>query len=452
MLMKTKIIPLLILSLLPFSIQGTAQQDVHSFSLKECIQYGLQHHLSTQVYANKVEQSHQKYRESRSAYLPQVNVSAGLDDNLKLQQTVIPAGTFGPDSKEQRVAFGTQYSSTMTAKVTQKIYDQSLIAGIKASKPNKKVAKIQEKQNKEDLIYNIASAYYQILVTKEKIDLLQTNKERFQKVLKVTKLRADHGAAKKTDVQQVKVNLNNVLSQISTERNNLEIAENTLKNNIGLQAMDSIVLTDKDRWLNHSPTLNAYPDFDYSGTLSSQLQKAQMKLYYYNKQSIKYRAIPSISLYATYGANSMVQKMNNLYHPLLDYSTIGITLNWNIFTGFQRDAQYKEALLDLENAQVNYKLNKRNQKLNYQNAESQSNQAQRTIISNKSNMELASNVYNNTSLQYRHGAASLSDLLNAELSYKEAQNNYIESLLQYYLADLSVHKANGTLNQYLNQL
>ena len=440
----------LLASLLPFI--GYAQQQTYSFSLKECIQYGLEHHLSVKVYNNKVKQARQQYRESRSAYLPQVTVSAGLDDNIKLQQTVIPAGTFGPDSKEQRVAFGTQYNSTLSAQLNQKIYDQSLIAGIKASKPNRQLARLQADQNNKDLIYNIATAYYQILVTEKQLVLLNKNKDRFQKILDVTKLRAEKGAAQKVDVQQVQVNLNNVLSQIATTNSQLRIAKNTLKNDIGLVSTDSITLNDTKKWLGDAPLLRAYPKFNYEQTLASQLQKTKIKLYTYNKKSIKAKIIPTLSFYARYGANTMNEALSGLYDPLLDYSSIGIKLDWNIFTGFRRDAQYKDALLDLHNAKLNYRLNKTSQKLQYQNAEAQSLQARRTIVSNKENMQLASKVYENTTLQYKQGATSLSDLLNAELSYREAQNNYIESLLQYYIADLSVHKANGTLEQYYNQL
>src|SRR5699024_7335852 len=152
----------------------------------------------------------------------------GLDDNIKLQQTVIPAGTFGPDSKEQRVAFGTQYNSTLSAQLNQKIYDQSLIAGIKASKPNRQLARLQEDQNNKVLIYNYTKTYKQILITEKQLVLLKQYKIHLKKILNVTKLRAEKLAAQKVDVQQIQVNLTNVLSQIATTNSPLRIAKNTL--------------------------------------------------------------------------------------------------------------------------------------------------------------------------------------------------------------------------------
>jgi len=450
--MQLKLISVFIASLSLGTTAVKAQTAPKTFTLKECIQYGLEHHPSVEIFANNMERANQVAREALSTYLPQVSASAGLDDNIKLQQTIIPAGTFGPGTPEQRVSFGTQYNSSMMVRLDQKIYDQSALVGIKANTPNKEYAQLQVAQSKETLIYNVAGAYYQIIVAQKQLTLLQSNKARFEQILKVTKLQAEQGVAKKVDVKQVQVNLNNVLSQISTTQNTLDMALNTLKNNIGLNMSDSIVLSDTNRWLNATPSLEPYPDFDYASTLDARLQTVKMDLYDLQRKSIKAQALPTLSLYAQYGASGFAQEFGDVYNPLFDYSAVGLKLSWNLFTGFRRDAQYKESVIDLKNAQVNYRINEASQNLQYQNAEAQSSEARTTIMTNKENMALAREVYDNTTLQYKQGVASLSDLLNAELSYKEAQNNYINSLLQYYIADLAVQKANGTLQQYFNKL
>lgn len=427
-------------------------QTAHSLSLKESIQYGLSHHTSVSIYNNNVRKSQQLARQSLADYLPQVSVNAGIDDNLKLPQTIIPAGTFGPGTPERKVAFGSQYSTSMTAQVDQKIYDQSLLTGLKALPYNIDLASTQKEQNSQVLIYNIASAYFQIIVAQKQLELLENNKTQFEKILKVTKLQADQGVIKKVDIKQVQVNLNNVIAQISVIENNLTLAKNTLKNNVGISQKDSIQLSDTARWLDTAPKPEFKSTFDYTQNLDYKLQNIQIALYEINSKMIKNKAIPSLSLYARYGANGNGQDLGTSFNPLLAFSTVGIKVSWNIFTGFRRDAQYKQAVIDVENARLNLKLNEENQDLYFQNATAQKKRTQISINTNKDNMELASEVYDNTTLQYQQGLASLSDLLNAELSYRDAQNNYINSLLDYYLADLDVQKANGTLEDYYNKL
>lgn len=451
--MKPYIKLIVTVSTLSFLGSPVRAQEEMGMSLKQCIDYGLKHHKSVVLYNNKVSYANQQAREALSAYLPQVNVNAGLDDNLKLQQTIIPAGTFGPGTPEQKVAFGTQYNSSMMVQLDQKIYDQSLITGLKANKPNIELSGLNEQANNENLIYNIAASYYQIIVAQKNLDLLFTNKENLEKVLKVTELQAEQGVAKKIDVKQVQVNLNNVLAQISVLKNNVDLALNTLKNNMGLPMEQEVALTDTGRWLHAVPEMKLYNDFDYDLTLNAKQQKVQMKLLDINRKMIRHQAIPTLGVYGRYGANGFgADNIGQAFDPLLDYSAIGVKLSWSLFTGFRRDAQYKMAVIDLENARENYSLNQQAQSLQFQNASSKVLQSQSTMATNKSNVDLASEVYQNTTLQYRHGVASLTDLLNAELSYREAQKNYITSLLDFYLADLNVQLANGTIQNFYQQL
>lgn len=447
--------PINILAALCLSVAGlTAHaQDAQRLTLKESISYGLQNHRSVRINRNNVSAAHAKAQEALAGYLPQVSVNAGLDYNIKLQQNVIPAGSFPGQTEEQRITFGTKYNSSAVIQLDQKIYDQSLITGLKANKYNNQMADLNEEDNNQTLIYNIASSYYQIIVSQKQLDLLYSNRERFEKILRVTQLQAEQGVAKKVDVKQVQVNLNNVLSQISVTENNLKLAKNTLKNNMGLPQESDIELTDTARWLNTNPASKLYGPFDYKNTVSYMLQDAQVHLYDINRKSVRDQVLPTLSVYGRYGANGFGQNsISQAFDPLLDYSAMGVKLSWNIFTGLRRQAQYKQANIDFDNAKEKLKLNEDLQNLQFQNAGAAVTRAQSTIATNKNNMELASEVYENTTLQHKQGVATISELLNAELSYREAQNNYIGSLLDYYLADLDVQKANGTLRTYFDKL
>ncbi len=444
-----------ILAALVLSVAGlTAQaQQTQSLTLKESISYGLQNHRSIRINRNNVTAAHAKAQEALAGYLPQVSINAGLDYNIKLQQNVIPAGSLPGQTEEQRITFGTKYNSSTVIQLDQKIYDQSLITGLKANKYNNQMADLNEEDNNQTLIYNIASSYYQIIVTQKQLDLLYSNRDRFEKILRVTQLQADQGVAKKVDVKQVQVNLNNVLSQISVAENNLKLAKNTLKNNMGLSQSEDIVLADTARWLNTNPSGKLYAPFDYKNTVSYQLQQAQVNLYDINRKSVRDQALPTLAVYGRYGANGFGQNsIKQAFDPLLDYSAMGVKLSWNIFTGLRRQAQYKQATIDFDNAKEKLKLNEDLQNLQFQNAGAAVTRAQSTIATNKNNMELASEVYENATLQHKQGVATISELLNAELSYREAQNNYIGSLLDYYLADLDVQKANGNLRNYFEKL
>ncbi len=161
---------------------------------------------------------------------------------------------------------------------------------------------------------------------------------------------------------------------------------------------------------------------------------------------------PTLSAYAQYGYLGFGANLENAYSPLLDFSKVGLKLSWSIFTGLRRDAQYRQAQLDYEIARTNLNYQEQISGLQFQNAKLKLNNANATIVLNRENMELAKDVFENATLQYNEGVASLAELLNAELSFREAQNNYINSMVEYYRADLDVQKNNNSLQQFYSNL
>jgi len=138
------------LCILPLSL--VAQQR---WTLKECIAYGLKNNRSTQVYLNEKKIADAKAKEALAAHLPTISLSGTIDDNLKVQETIIPAGVFGPT--DTRVAFTKQFSTNATAQLDQTFFDFSLITGLKANKYNKQQAELNIIKNEETIIFNIST-------------------------------------------------------------------------------------------------------------------------------------------------------------------------------------------------------------------------------------------------------------------------------------------------------
>ncbi|HRP88754.1 MAG TPA: TolC family protein [Edaphocola sp.] len=439
-----------LLLLIGISALANAQNQ---FSLKETIAFGLKNNRTTSIYKNNVLTAKQRAIQSGSAFLPNVNLNAGLDDNLKLPVTVIPEGAFAPGSPEQRVSFGSKFSSSQVVQLDQTIFDIAAFTGLKARQPNIDYAEYQEMGNNENIVYNIAIAYYKIIVAQKQLDLLQDNKSRMEKIYSVTLLRANQGVAKKVDVKQVNVNIANIDAQISIINNSLELAKNTLKFNMGYPLNEPIILTDTGRWLNpEGVNLKENFEFDYRNTSDYKINSTQITLLDVNRKNIYDSRYPTLGFYARYGLNGIGQKLGDAYDKMYDFSTIGLKFSWNIFGGFRKQSSYKIANYDYENAKHNIHLKEDQFRLMFQNAGLAFNRAERTISINNQNMELAREVYDNVSLQTKEGLASLTDLLNAENAYQQAQSNYIQSLLDYYLAEIEVRKANGSITEFYNNL
>ncbi|HEX9956718.1 MAG TPA: TolC family protein, partial [Fibrella sp.] len=127
-------------------------------------------------------------------------------------------------------------------------------------------------------------------------------------------------------------------------------------------------------------------------------------------------------------------------------------LNIPIFDGFQRNAQLKQQRLTLLTQEEQQKLNVSAYQLQFNSAQSQIKRAQTSVQNDDRNVKLAQEVYNVTTLQYKQGTKLLTDLINADNSYREARTNYINSLINLYQARLDLEQSQGKLLTFYNQL
>ena len=109
-------------------------------------------------------------------------------------------------------------------------------------------------------------------------------------------------------------------------------------------------------------------------------------------------------------------------------SSIGLTLRIPIFDGLQKQARISQSKLNIEKSKVNIYLTEQSIKVDLSNYEIQYRNAIENIGNEKSTLLLAESVYNNIQLQYQQGTGSSLDLVQAESSYRESQNNYFNKL------------------------
>jgi outer membrane protein len=433
--------------LLPSTVY--AQQN---YSLKDCIFYGLKNHRSNIQFANDIKAADAKSKEALAAYLPSISVIGTMDDNLKVQESVIPAGIFGPT--DIKVAFTQRYNTNATVQLDQTLYDQSLLIGLKANKYNKQQAQLNQQQNEESIIYNISTAYYQIYVYREQLLLLDADLETYHTQMEISRLQVNKGIALQSDLDKVSVNYNNTRSQISVAESNLALSENQLKIEMGYP-FDVPLQVDSNR----NDTTNTIPvvkdslaSFQVTNRSDYQLSQVNSKLLEIDQKRIAADALPKLTVYARYGGVGFGADLAPAYSTLNPFSAIGIKLNIPLFDFFKRNAQYNQAKYKYLNALEDTKLDENKFRMEFENARTKLVKARSDLENDQRNVMLAQSVFKTTNLQYQKGVTGLVDWLNDRHSLKEAQNNYLVSLYNYYLARIDLEKANGTLKNFYNNL
>jgi len=432
-----------------FCLAAAAASGQQKWSLKDCIAYGLKNNRSNNIYANDRKAADAQSKEALAAYLPAFNVSGSLVDNLKLQESDIPAGILGP--KDIRIALTQKYNSVGTAEVDQTLYDQSLLTGLKANKYSKQQADLNIQQNQETIIYNICTTYYQIYVYREQLSLLHINLDTYERQIKLSALQVKKGVALQSDMDKVSVNYNNTRSQVSVAESNLELSQNQLKNDMGY-SLDSALEIETVRAASPEEVLMQNENnFQVANRSDYQLAQVNADLLAINQKSIRAQALPKLTAYARYGAVGFGNDLGPAVNQLSSFSAVGIKLVIPLFD-FKRNAQYDEAKYKQLDARENIRMDADNFRLEYENAKTKMVKAQSDVENNSRNIELATSVFKTTDLQYQKGVTGLTDWLNAQSSLKEAENNYLTSLYNFYLARIDLEKSNGTLKNFYNSL
>lgn len=432
-------------------------QDTTAFSIRECIEYAKTNSSRIKVASFDEDIAQKRVQEIKATGLPQANINGNFEDRLKLPQLIIPNFPGAPQGGDSEgIPLGYQYNTTLAGEVTQMIYNPSFWVGLEAAKSSTKYYEQATEQVTEQTAYNIASAYYQTIVVKKQLDLLQSNLENTRKILAITQLQFDNGIAKQVDVNRLRVNTSNLESRVRQAELNLEKAENLLQFQMGMPIEQSIVLSDTVLTFSQEDIARGGNTGNFTqNRLDYQLLETNLELERLNKRNINTGYQPSLSAYGNYAYQAQGPELGLFKtqgNDWVDFTTssIGLRVRIPVFDGFQKRAQSQQSVIRSKQIQEQMELTKQSINLEVSNAEKQYVNAMQRIKAEEENVELARQVYEVTQLEFREGVGTSTAVVEAETSLRQAQNTYISTLLDLYTARLDLEKAKGNLLTYIS--
>jgi outer membrane protein len=429
-----------------------AQVPAQELTLKDAINYALENKADAKKAKLSVENSEYQIQEVRARALPTIAASGGLTYNPILQLNALPGDFFGAPGTTLLAPLGQKWSSVAGVNLTQTIFDQAVFTGLKAAKSTREFYLVNAQLTEEQVIERVANNYYNVYVQRQKLSVIDSTYKNTEKVRNIIKGQFDNGLARKIDLDRMNVNLGNIETQRQQLINAVQLQENALKFYMGMPIDTPIVIPSTEFEIT---PLSLEDTPDVTNRSEYQLLKKQEQLYYYNRKAILAEYYPSLTFTAGYNYYGQGPKLPWFAKPSdgvywSDFSTIGLNLNVPIFNGFATRSRVRQASIELKNTEEDLKDTKLSLDLAYRNATTQIKNSLITIENQKENVTLAQGVLDNTQNNYQQGLATLTDLLDAETSYIEAQNNYTSALLDFKLAEVQLIKAKGQLRTLTN--
>lgn len=427
-----------------------AQQD-SIYSLKECIETGIMNNLVLQSKGQEIQKSKFEITEYRTRLFPKIQAFGNFTNYIDKPTSVSLSSQVGSSPSANQPYMQSQtmrYNTSGGIQFSLPIYNQTLYTGIGIAKRMQDIQKMNYEKAKEDLTVEISQIYYLAQSTLEGMRLAQDNIQRLSELREITQAAYDNGVAMEVDVQRVDINLENAKVQYDNSISMYQQQLNMLRYVMGVNPDISFSV---ERF-----NMNFKEKNTVMGGLSNDLYEikilqAKQDVLKRQGQVIKQGYIPSLSFVSQLGYTKYANHFNRIFHSTDTpkwYNSFywGIALNIPIFDGFEKQAKLRKNKVEAYQNKLLLQDTHENLQTQYDNACNDYLNNERNFIKQRDNYLLAEKVYTVTFEKYREGIASMTELLQDEISMSSAQNNYVNAHYSYKVSELSLLKLGHKLD------
>lgn len=427
-----------------------------TITLQDALMYALENSEVMKQARLDIEKGEQTVTESLSSALPQISASSSITGNPIVQSMPLPAEFLG-GTPGQFIAMraGQTWSASTQVTLSQQLYNQQVFSGLKAARGSAHYYELAAQLSEENVLQQVATNYYQLVVTRQKMGVLDANIFRVTELEKIVASQVENGLVTKIELNRIKVNRTNLEAQKLELENAIIQMESVLKYYMGMPMEQQIRIPETaiEEMESYGKGMSNESNLNVENMTSMRLMTKQAELLGLQTKVQKAGFYPSLYLTGHYTYNTQSNKFNLYTKDALSYDMAAVSLNLSIpiFDGLAKRAKVKSSEIQLQ--QLREEMSRTNNALtmSFQNAKLQIANSMKTIEVQQANKELAREVYELTDANYKLGLASLTDVINAETELRTAENSYNEALLQYKVAEIEMIKAKGEIGTLLNK-
>ena len=416
------------------SAQTVEEGQSYSLSLEEAIALGLEKNYSSQISEKEVEKALKQKWEIISQGLPQISANVDYQNYIEQPVTLIPGeiaggepGTFFP------ARFGTKQNMAATATWSQLIFDGSYIVGVQSARTLLQISKNAKTKTDLEVRKAVINAYGNVLMAEESVEIIRKNLENIEKNLSDTQQIVASGLTEEEDAEQLKITQLGLKSNLSRSIRMREIAYQMLNMAMGIPVEYPVTLTEDlddlaEEFIDLELLEKEVPveeNIDYRIAENT----AESAAIYVRLEKAK--ALPTLTGFLNIGATGNSDKFTFLNDEQKYYaqSILGLSLNIPIFSSgmrsartAQREIEYEQALLELEETRNRISLEKESARSDYRF----SLENYQTI---QESLELARRIERKNQVKFFEGLASSFELNEAQRQLYGAQQDLLQAML-----------------------
>ena len=431
-------------SVLLLIVIGFQSVQAQVWSLQQCIDSAQVYNKKLQVNRNDIAIGEQREKEAKANLNPKVTANADYKYFTNLPYQLLPLNALNPAAPEgefRAAQFGVPHNINLNLQLSMPLYNPQLYGAIQTTKIASEWIELQYQKLEEQIFFDISNLYYNAQILHHQLAFIDSNLINAERLFKNMQLLNEQLLVKGTDISKVKLQLAQLTSQKVGVKSKYEQVLNALKFTIGLSLENNLQIETNILYEN---------SFEYSSLSTLDFRMAIIKNRWLGLELNtlnKSRYLPSLNLFANYG--TMGFGYNGKPNGFLDFYSIGfagIQLSYPLFSGTVTERKINQKTLELKNNELQMGLINEQNYLQVENAKLQRKTAKNTVETLTEQIQLAQIIYEQTIVQQKLGTATLTDILLADNSLREAQQTYLSAVIDYLKADLELKKFTGNIS------
>ncbi len=414
---RNLIIPLLLSLLFMGSLKA---QDKLSLDLDSAIKHALIYNRTIIGSEYAIDQSQEQVWAAIAAGLPQVNANADYSNAMGASISI----QF--DENVPATEIPIKPTSNFNLQVGQLIFNGSYIIGVKTAKLAKELSKKNKEKTEQEVISQIVDGYHLVLISRESLEILNTNMENLQEIFRKTEPLVRVGMMEKVELDQLSVQVNSLSNAVRSAERQLEMAKNLLRVQLGVSAETELELTESISELVKAELADKIiTEFEPSQNIEYQLMEVQKEITEKQIDMQKAAYLPTLSGYYNY--------TYKLLKPAFDMSPphiIGLQLNIPMFSGGERRARLKQAQIEMKATRNNMELIEEQLEIQFRQLQFTLKNAMENYATQEKNVQVSREVYLNLQRKFEQGMISSLELSTANSNYLQAESEYLTSMLE----------------------
>ena len=429
-----------------------------AFTLEEAQKFAL---ANSPVLKNSnidLEIAKKKIWETTAIGLPQVNGKFSASYSIEMSSTVsgfsnLYPWMYGVDKTLKMLtsspAFGyidsagvtptkdLRWGATVDITVSQLIFSGAYLVGLQTTKAFKGLSELAITKSTKDLAESVSNAYHLVLVMQENKLIMDSIYAQTLKTSKEMEAMYKSGFIEETAVDQIKLTANNLKNTLLVMENQVEVAKNLLRLQMGLDMTTNIILTDKlDDMLVQNIQLSLLTnDLNLDKNIDFQMIQNATKLKELQLKYQKSTLLPDVAAFYQYD-HPYNKKAMSFTPPQI----VGAAVNIPIFGSGAKCARIKQASLDVQKAKNTEFQVSQGLQLAYSQAKTSYSSALNKLDANKENLELSQRIYKKTLIKFKSGVSSSMELTQAESQLLQSETTYYTTVIELVNAKNALEK------------